>query len=1013
MNSKRHYRYTVPIFVLCLSLFTMMSLFSAPPARAADDWLFMVYIDGDNNLEEDAIDDFLEMASGAEANPSVNVHVVVQLDRIPGYDSRYGDWTGTKRFKVYKGSTPVDSDPGFSGDVGPGGEADMGNPQTLVDFVQWARGDYPSVSRQALVLWDHGSGWKRSAAEQVVKGVCWDETNSDNHLSQADQRNALDTLTAGGTDKLDFIGFDACLMGMIEVDCDIKPYCEARASCGKTEPGEGWPYDTVLGDLVANPGWNENQLASDIVDRYFQSYDDDEVLSAVDFSAGYDELVTAVDSFGAYMRDHVDELHRDVYNAASEALRLYYDYIDLYGFAEQIRELTSDTALRGLAQDVMDGITAVVINEKHGPDYDGAHGVTVYFPVSMGRYLNSYRGSSGLLLFTQQTCWDDFLWDSLKGDSRNLASSIQGAKVMDFSQELGGWWVANNLIDCGFTGWKSVDSIAGNYLTVRLAGEGPYELGAIVVDPGPPIDPVSIDEGPEEGLKQFHVEVSTDGLNYQTVCSGSFGIDDLRQLNVFDVSAQKKLARYVRIVTDAAQDPSEGKVSIGELEVYPASPSPDTWYLAEGTTAWGFNTYLTVENPNDDQVQVKLTYMDTGAAAGAGAGRGGEAGQGRIATRTVTLPPLSQTTVDPRWDLGDTDFSTKVECLQGKPIAVDRTMYWTGAGAPCAEGHNSIGVNAPSSTWYLPEGSSDHGFETWTCVQNPNAHEASVTLTYMVEDDGARIVERTIPAGSRASYSMAEDIGAHDASVRVSSDFPVIAERSMYRNDRREGSCSIGAVCPAADYYLAEGTTGYGFTTYVLVQNPNDSAADVTVTYMTPGGAAAQDSFHMRANTRKTIRINDVEWMGDTDFSTHVHASLPVVAERAMYWNGGPDRAEACHASIGLPSAHMEFWLPDGQTSSGWETWTCVQNPNTAAVTVEVTYLQQGGGEKVSFTDVIPKNSRRTYNMAGQPGVYPGIDGRASVVVRSLDDARPVIVERAMYAHGRGLGTNTIGGYSD
>ena len=437
-----------------------------------------------------------------------------------------------------------------------------------------------------------------------------------------------------------------------------------------------------------------------------------------------------------------------------------------------------------------------------------------------------------------------------------------------------------------------------------------------------------------------------------------------------------------------------------------------TWYLAEGTTAWGFSTHITIENPNDAELHARLTYMDPRPETG-------ETGKGRVAVRTVTLPPLSQTTVDPAGDLGPVDFSTRVDCIEGKSIAVDRTIYWTGKGAPSAEAHNSIGVTAPAKVWYLSEGSSEWGFETWTLVQNPNSTEANVTLTYMTEDAGFKTLQKKIPAYSRATYSMEKDIGAHDSSIKVTSDVPVIAERSQYRNNRREGSCSIGTTAPATDYFLSEGTTAWGFTTYVLVQNPNDSSVQVTLTYMTPKGPAAQPAFTMPANSRKTIRVNDIKPsngypidVSNTDLSTQVHGSAPIIAERSMYWKGGPDSGEACHDSIGLASSHTSFYLPDGQTSNNWETWTLVQNPNPGAVTVQVSYLPAGGGNPVTFKDEIPANSRKIYNMAGAAS-YPGIQGRASIMVRSLDDARPIMVERSMYCYGRGLGTDTGGAYSD
>jgi hypothetical protein len=345
-------------------------------------------------------------------------------------------------------------------------------------------------------------------------------------------------------------------------------------------------------------------------------------------------------------------------------------------------------------------------------------------------------------------------------------------------------------------------------------------------------------------------------------------------------------------------------------------------------------------------------------------------------------------------------------------------MTWTGKGAPCQEGSCSIGTTSPSTTWYLPEGSSAWNFETWTLVENPGDTTADVTLTYMTGDAMQKVVQKKIPAYSRASYNMAGDIGARDSAVEVTSDIPVIAEGSQYRNNRREGDCSIGATTPSNDYFLGEGSTAWGFRTFILVQNPGSDPANVTLTYMTPTGPKVQPAFTMPPLSRKTINVNDVAGMTNTDLSTQIHSDKPIVASRSMYWNGGPDSAEVCHSSIGLSSPHMSFYLPDGQASSGssangWETYTLVANPNQEAVKVQVTYLPAGGGKAITFTDEIAAGSRKTYNMLGGGKPNPGISGRASTVVKSLDEGLPIIVERSMYWNNRGAGTNTIGAFED
>jgi len=319
------------------------------------------------------------------------------------------------------------------------------------------------------------------------------------------------------------------------------------------------------------------------------------------------------------------------------------------------------------------------------------------------------------------------------------------------------------------------------------------------------------------------------------------------------------------------------------------------------------------------------------------------------------------------------------------------------------EAHSSVGVTAPSKTWFLPEGSAAWGFETWTLVQNPGAQEAHVKLTYMVEGQGPKSLDKSVPAFSRATFSMDGDVGGADASIKVDSDQPVIAERSMYRNDRREGSCSVGATRPSGDFYLAEGSTAWGFTTYLLVQNPNAAPADVTVFYLTPTGPIQEKPFTMAANSRKTIKVND--FVKGSDCSIQVYSPSPVIGERSMYWDNGT--GEACHDSIGLAQPHRTFYLPDGQTSAGWSTYTLVQNPNESEVDIKVTYLP-ASGKPVSFTDTLPPDTRRTYNMADKIK-----SARASVQVQVVGPSGTVMVERSMYLDNKSAGTDTIGGYSD
>ncbi len=470
---------------------------------------------------------------------------------------------------------------------------------------------------------------------------------------------------------------------------------------------------------------------------------------------------------------------------------------------------------------------------------------------------------------------------------------------------------------------------------------------------------------------------------WQSACTGGPPFTDWQQVNAPGFGTSNNLGAFALLFWLGDLYCGTGNDATG-AEVWDNYITAPTWFLAEGTTNWGFDEYITIENPYPVPLNAAITYMTEG---------------GPVPSPNIPLAAQSQVTVDPRPVVGNQDFSTSVTCVEGMSIGVDRTMSWTGTGAASPEGHNSVGVTAPSTNWYLPEGSSEWGFECWLCIQNPGGAEAACNVTYMIEGAPPQTFLKTVPANSRRTYNMEDDIGRRDASILVESNRPVIPERVMYRNNRREGHCSIGTTRTAGDYFLAEGTTAWGFTSYLCVQNPNPTATDVTITYMTPGGPRPQAPFSMPANSRETIRINDFE--PNTDLSTTVHGSLPIIAERAMYWDNGT--GEACHDSIGMDSPHMVFFLPDGQSSEGRETFTCVQNPNDTAVNIGVMYFLASGGMFV-LNDSVPANSRNTYNMADS-----GIASRAAVLVTSQELGKPIMVERAMYWNSRGAGTDTIG----
>ena len=71
--------------------------------------------------------------------------------------------------------------------------------------------------------------------------------------------------------NIDIIGFDACLMGMVEVAYQLEGNADIILGSEELEPGDGWPYDTILTELVVTPTMSSSLFASKIVDAYYAS----------------------------------------------------------------------------------------------------------------------------------------------------------------------------------------------------------------------------------------------------------------------------------------------------------------------------------------------------------------------------------------------------------------------------------------------------------------------------------------------------------------------------------------------------------------------------------------------------------------------------------------------------------------------------------------------------------------------------------------------------------------------
>jgi len=186
--------------------------------------------------------------------------------------------------------------------------------------------------------------------------------------------------------------------------------------------------------------------------------------------------------------------------------------------------------------------------------------------------------------------------------------------------------------------------------------------------------------------------------------------------------------------------------------------------------------------------------------------------------------------------------------------------------------------------------------------------------------------------------------------------------------------------------------------TFVLVQNPGPTAVMVNLDFMTGAGAkAGPQGFLIAGHSRHTFKVND--YVTDYHVSTKVTAEKgAVICERAMYGGGrtwGTD-------SLGVTAPANTWYLAEGCTDGGMETFVLVQNPNPDPVIVDLGFMTAAGAKEGSFPFMIAGNSRLTFRVNDFITDY-------NVATMVTSTGGPVICERAMYGGGRTWAHDSIG----
>ena len=352
------------------------------PEGVQKDWLVITIEGGDNDLAKKLKEDVNDME---EVGSSENFHWVSLLDVGQG---RLPDIKGVKAFYIKKDTvTQGPNDTTIrSPELMSLKRADLTDPKFLANFVVEVAKRFPA-KHIMLIISSHGKG-----KDGVIKE---EQPNGDGkYMSLSALRGALHQIEKELGRPIDVLGFDACLMGTLEVALAARGFVRYMVASEAPETDEGWPYKKIMGHMKGRSRLSPEELSRIIVDKASERSYIIPTLSAIDLAKvkpiyqALNELAIRLMFTNTPMR-----LLLSIARRTEKTDRYLQDYRDIYDFARRIYENheINDLRLKKAAKKLMSAIDNAVLEEEHYNQlYPNAHGLSIYFPLD-GRVDDRYK----------------------------------------------------------------------------------------------------------------------------------------------------------------------------------------------------------------------------------------------------------------------------------------------------------------------------------------------------------------------------------------------------------------------------------------------------------------------------------------------------------------------------------------------------------------------------------------------------------------------------------------------
>jgi hypothetical protein len=336
-----------------------------------------------NDLQPDSI---LNIEQMQQAASNSQVRIVVEWKQSTAVVAG-STFNGTRRYLIQPGSAAAVQST-LVQDLGQG--VDLGLPKTLSDFVTWGKANYPA-QRYALVLWDHGNGW-RPKSRPMARQRKSPAFSYDNETGNAIQIWQLPQ--ALGSQQFDMVVWDCSLMQMAEVAYELRPNTQYVVGSEESPPGTGFPYNSVLANFQISPSNSTLSLAKTWVDAMnaVPSYQQFPIEESVVDTTKLTPLCASGGPVDLFAKALIAALPADSATTAQvrsqgksylSTLNPPRYFYDLGTLASLYNSLSSDAGIKASATNVANALPSAVVYEKHDALSAGSTGLSIDFSPSI------------------------------------------------------------------------------------------------------------------------------------------------------------------------------------------------------------------------------------------------------------------------------------------------------------------------------------------------------------------------------------------------------------------------------------------------------------------------------------------------------------------------------------------------------------------------------------------------------------------------------------------------------